>query len=137
MALHISCMTGLRPTMRSPLSSAGSTAGTCIEAGGLEGAFDHLAEVLQVHGLDQVIEGAALHRLDGGLGGAVGGDEDDRPLRVEGVDFAEDLQAVAVGQLQVEDDHVGFCSRSRREPSAAVAAVRTLTPSAPKTRRKE
>ena len=28
--LHISCMTGLRPMMRSTRSSVGSTAGTCI-----------------------------------------------------------------------------------------------------------
>ena len=76
------------------------------QPGRLEGPVEHLAEAVEVHRLDQVIEGAALHGLDGRLGGAVGRDEDDRPFGVEGLDLLEDIQAGAVGQLQVEHDHV-------------------------------
>ena len=98
------------------------------QPGRLEGAVEDLAESLQIDRLDEVIEGAALHGLDGRLRGAVGRDEDDRPPRVAAVDLAEDVQAGAVGQLQVEHDHVGTCSAIRARPSAAVAAVKTSPP---------
>ncbi len=52
------------------------------QPGGLEGPFEHLAEPLQVDRLDQIVEGAALHRLDGRLGRPVCRDEDDRPARL-------------------------------------------------------
>ena len=107
--------------------------GHAHQAGGLEGAVEDLAEPVEVDRLDEVVEGALLHRLDGGLGGAVGGDEDDRAASGrQRLDVVEDVQAGAVGQLQVEHDDVGRLRATSVEPSAAVAAVRTFA-SSPKT----
>ena len=98
---------GRAPDDGVPLHLLRQHGGDGHEAGGLEGPVEHAAEALQVERLDEVVEGAALHRLDGGVGSAVGRDEDHRPLRVGVVQFAEQVEAGAVGQLDVEHDHVG------------------------------
>ncbi len=109
-ALHISCMTGLRPTMRSGSVLGRQHRRRLHQPGRFEGAVDDLAEPIEVHRLDEVIEGAAFHRLDGRLRGAVRGDEDHRQPRVLGVQLLEQVQAGAVGQLQVEHDDIGIVS---------------------------
>jgi hypothetical protein len=86
------------------------------------------AQLIARNRLDQVVEGAALHRLDGRLRRPVGGDEDHRALGVEGVDVAEDVEAGAVGQLQVEDDHVGPVLGQAGQPLGRGARRQHLCP---------
>ena len=52
-------------------------------ARGLERVGDDLLELGHVERLEQVIVGPELHRLDGGLRGAVGGHQDDQQLGVD------------------------------------------------------
>ncbi len=68
-----------------------------------------------VERLDEIVERAALHRLDRGVGGAVRGDEDDRPFRVERVNVVEQVEAGAIGELDVEHDNVGVVLANRFE----------------------
>ncbi len=77
------------------------------EPGRLEGAFQHLAEAVEVHRFDEIIEGAALHGFDGGARRAMRGDEDDRLLGIDRLNIREDLHAGPVGELQIEYDDVG------------------------------
>ena len=59
------------------------------QPGRIEGAAQQSAEALEIERLDEVIEGAAFHRLDGGVGGAVRSDEDNGTFRIVFVQFAE------------------------------------------------
>ena len=58
-------------------------------------------------GLEDVFEGPQLGGLDGRLGGAVGGHDDDRQLGLDLVDGAEGLQAAHPRQAHVHDHQVG------------------------------
>ena len=64
---------------------------------------EHLGHV---KGLEQVIVGAEFHGLDGGFGGAEGGDQNDGQARLGGVQLADQLKAVQTGQFQIGDDHI-------------------------------
>ena len=66
-----------------------------------------VAELVEVDRLEQVLEGAPLHRLDGRLGRGERGDDDDRQPRVDPADLVEGVQARHVGQAHVEDHDVG------------------------------
>ena len=77
-------------------------------AGGhVERLADDLLELLQVERLVQVVEGAQLHGLDGGIDRLRSGDEDDRDPRVDGAYLRVDREAGSVGQIEVEEDDVG------------------------------
>ena len=69
---------------------------------------------MQVERLEQVVEGALLHRLDGRVGVVGRGDEDDGDAGVDLADPPVDLQPREVGQAEVEQDHV---RRPRRRPA--------------------
>jgi len=72
----------------------------------LQRRADHAAKLLQIDRLGEVVEGAALQRLDGVLGRAVGGDHD-AALGALGLrHLAQQLQPQAVGQTHVGDDDV-------------------------------
>ena len=75
-------------------------------AGGLEGIGHELLETRDVEGLQQVVERAQLHGLDGRLGGAIGGHEDDRELGVRLPDAAQRLQPVDPRHPHVRDHQV-------------------------------
>jgi len=109
-ALYTSCIAGQRPTRTSARSSAGrlglEDSGHVAEPAHLAGPLDQRPQRLQLQRLEQVVEGPDLHRLDGGVGGAVAGDEDHRDARVELPDALERLQPRLVGELDVEDDDV-------------------------------
>ena len=123
MALHISCMTGLRPTIRSLGSLVGQHGRDAHEPGGLEGPLQDLAQSLEVDRLDEIIERPAFHGLDGRLRRAVGRDEDDRPFRVvvRGVPRTASSPERS-GSCKSSTTTSGSCSRANRSPSAAVCS---------------
>ncbi len=75
-------------------------------AGGVEGAAEEVLELGDVEGLEDVIVGAELHRLDGGLRGAVGGHHDDDLPGGHLADLLEGLEAVLGPHPDVHDDDV-------------------------------
>ena len=56
---------------------------------------------------EDIFEGPQLGGLDGGLGGAISGHDDDRQLGLDLVDGAEGLQAAHPRQAHVHDHQVG------------------------------
>ena len=77
------------------------------QAADLEGPRNQFAKGVELQRLQQVLVGPEAHRLDGGGGGPMPGDEDDRNLGDELMDSAENLQAGLVWQVNVQDDRVG------------------------------
>src|SRR5262245_33431590 len=72
--------------------------------GGAEGlAPEDLEEVVDVHGLRQVVEGALLHRLHRGGDAAVAGEHDDARARRALEDERQRVETVLVAQAQVDD----------------------------------
>ena len=67
---------------------------------------DELDEVLHAHGLGEVVGGALLERLDGGLHRALAGDDDHREERVELLEGLQEDQPVHAGHHQVGQDEV-------------------------------
>src|SRR5262249_30493622 len=61
----------------------------------------------QVEGLEEVVVGALLHRLDGRVRRLGQGDEDDRNPRVDAADLLVDLEPRLVRQTQVEENNIG------------------------------
>ncbi len=61
----------------------------------------------QIDRLQQVIGGAVPHRLDRAFERRMAGDDDHLRREVARRRLAEQLEAVAVGQDEVEQDHVG------------------------------
>jgi hypothetical protein len=59
-----------------------------------------------VKGLEQVIVGAEFHGLNGGFGGAEGGNQNDGQARLGGVQLADQLKAVQTGQFQIGNDQI-------------------------------
>ena len=76
------------------------------QAADVERLAHHLLELAGVQRLDQVIVGAELHGLDGGVGRTVSGDKDDQAFGIELVKVAEDVKPGAVAETDVEQDHV-------------------------------
>ena len=77
------------------------------EAGVLELAFDHQVQFLEIEGFFQVVGRSLLHRLDGGVDGGVGGDDENRDVGEFLPQALENLQPGDVGELNVEDGEVG------------------------------
>ena len=71
-----------------------------------EGVVHGAEEPRLVEGLDQEVEGAGAHRLHRAVDRAVGGDHDDPRVRRVAAERLQQLEAVAVGKLQVEQHHV-------------------------------
>src|SRR5207244_851105 len=73
----------------------------------LDGALDGGEEEREVEGLGEVVEGAVAHRLDGALAVAIGGGDDHRHLAMDtGAQLAQEVEAVAVAQPDVEQHAV-------------------------------
>ncbi len=134
-ALYTSCIAGQRPSRTSPAVGAGPTSG--MVAGVRISRLDCTArsisspQVGQLERLEQVLVRPLLHRLDGEVGGAVPGDEDDRDAGVDRADAVERLESRLrrAGGRRARPRPAGRASTSA-SPSAAVVAVRTVTPSA-------
>ncbi len=67
---------------------------------------DHSLQLFEIERLEQIVERALLHRLDGRVGGLGDGDKDHRDAGVEPADFLVNFQARTVGKKQVEKNHV-------------------------------
>ena len=67
---------------------------------------DQVAQLRQFQRLEQVFVRPALDRLDGQVGGAVAGDQDDRNASVVPADLLKRLQSGGVAEVDVEDDDV-------------------------------
>jgi hypothetical protein len=72
----------------------------------LQAALDDVHHLLDAEGLDHVVVGAALHRVDGGLDGAEARHDDRDDAGVGAVELVEQLEAAHAGHLQVGDDEV-------------------------------
>ena len=72
----------------------------------LEGVADDEADFVQLERLGDVVVGAQLHRLDRGLRGGDGGDDDHGHVRGDLLGRAQHLQPVHLGHAQVGDDGV-------------------------------
>jgi hypothetical protein len=77
-------------------------------ARGLECVADEFLDLHRVERLEQIIIRAELHRLDGGLRGAVGGHQDDELLGIGGADAAERFQTVHAAHAHVHQHEVGL-----------------------------
>src|SRR5262249_53124154 len=86
------------------------------QAGELQGLDDHAAQPGQVEGLEEVVVGTLLHRLDGGVGGRGPGDEDDGDAAVDLADALVRLRPREVWEGHVEQDDVGRLGRDLAEP---------------------
>jgi hypothetical protein len=80
----------------------GQACGQCV----LHGRGDHRSELLEVHRLAQVVEGAGLERLDGILGRAIGGDDHAALAALQGAQALDQLDAQPVGQAHIGDQHL-------------------------------
>ena len=101
-----------------------------LELLALEGVAHDDLQLVHVEGLDQVVVGPELQGGHRGLRGAEGGHDDDDRLGGGRLDVAQDLDAVAVGQLDVGDDHVHRAlGDRRRRPAARLSAATTSKPS--------
>ena len=120
MALYTSCMAGQRPISMSSGSRSGFDAGNgrryAHQPAGLHGPVDQCSQIGQFERLEQVLVGALLHGLDGQVGGAVAGDQDDRNAGVDRADAVERVEAGGVRQVDVEDDDVGLLFADDGEP---------------------
>ena len=87
-----------------------------LKAHVLERLADDDLELVHVEGLGEIVVGPELHGPHRRFRGAVGGHHDHRRLRRGRLDVAQDLDAVAVGQADVGDDHVHRSPRQRPSP---------------------
>ena len=78
----------------------------CAVAHALDGGGHHLPELLEVHGLGQVVEGAGAQRAHGVFGRAVGRDHDAAFAPALFAQLLQYLQAHAVGQAHVGDHDI-------------------------------
>src|SRR5438876_2551035 len=85
----------------------------------VEQALHDQLELVVVEGLRDVVGGAQLHRLDGDLLRAEGGDHDDRRLRRALAHPAQHLHAAHTLQAEVGDDEV--VARLREPPEGLLA----------------
>jgi hypothetical protein len=91
----------------------------------LERALDQQLEGIDVEGLCHEVEGAELHRLDGGLDCSVGGQHDDGHPLVEPAQTAHERDAIRAGHLDVrEDQRRGFLLESGERLLCALEGVR-------------
>src|SRR6218665_1746492 len=83
----------------------------------LQRARHHDVQGRQVReGLVDVVEGPGLHGPDGGLHVVEGRDEDDAGVAAQVLHLLDDVQAGAVRQLHVEDDHAGHALLRQPQP---------------------
>ena len=87
----------------------------------LERLLDEHGHLVEIERLVDVVIRAELHRLDGVLDRGERRHQDDQRLRRLLLDLAQHAQAIAVGQLEVEQDEID-ADCAARCASAAVPA---------------
>ena len=91
--------------------------------------------LIEVEGLDQVIERSSLHGPDGGLEVAERGDDDDRRRADQLAKLPDGREAVDPRQANVEHDGIGGVLPRSRIPSSAEEASSTSWPRSPRNSR--
>ena len=94
----------------------------------LEGLFHGQVQGHIVEGLDQVLEGPQLDRFDRGLHIVEGGHDDDGGRILVLLQMPQDVQAVPVGQPDVQEDDVGPRLGRPEKPRFAVLRRMDLVP---------
>ncbi|MCY1432524.1 hypothetical protein D9M71_485250 [compost metagenome] len=92
--------------------------------GVLVGALDQGNRLVDVEGLGQVLEGAALVGSDRAVQVGVGGHDDHRQARVQVADLRQQVEATDARHADVRDDHVRLLPGEATEQ--AVGALETL-----------
>ena len=77
----------------------------------LEGLLDHQPQFVHFKGFRQVVVGAAFHRFDGDLLGAVRGDHHYGPRIATLLEGAKEVQTVFFRHLDIEEQQVGVLRR--------------------------
>ena len=91
-----------------------------------------VCEPAPVDGLRQVVERALLQRLDRGVDAALSGDHDERGALADRL-VARELEALAVGQPEIDQHHVGRAARrAARAPLRARPPGARRSPRAPR-----
>ena len=77
---------------------------------------DHLDQFVQIKRLGQIFEGAGFRRADGGIESVLGGNDDDRDVRVSRLDRAQRGNAVALAfaQSDIGEQQVVAAARHQR-----------------------
>ena len=94
-----------------------------LERAGVERAADELEELVLLEGLCQVVKGPELHRGHRGAHRLHRGDQDHLHAVVDRLHPLEDLDAVHVGQADVEQDEVHLGGAQGVERLRAVGDV--------------
>ena len=90
-----------------------------------DGGADIGEEFFVVPGLLDEVLGAAADGVDDVVDGAEGGDHDDGQVEFALAQGAEDLDSVAAGEGEVEQNQVKGCSAMRSRPSSPFSALST------------
>ncbi len=77
------------------------------ESAQLQCPLDDLAQLVEVHGLEEILEGATFHRLDGRVRGSVCSDNDHGQPCVDFANSVKNVHAGHVGEAHVQDRRVG------------------------------
>jgi len=101
------------------------------ELGLLRGLLDQDVELLDLHGLREVVIGAELHRLDGRGHLLEARHHDHLRLLGEGLELAQDLDPLLLRHPHVEDHDVVRCLREPLERRGAVGDALHVVPLAP------
>ena len=95
-----------------------------LEAPGGQPPADDDLQLLDVEGLDDIVQGPRLEGLDGLGDAAVGRDEDDRQVGQVLPGVAEDVHAVGPGHLDVGDDEVDlFLGQDLEAPGGRLSGL--------------
>ena len=98
------------------------------QAARLRALLDGQEDFLVLERLRDVVERAVAHRLDRALDRGVRGDDHDHGVGIPPADVAQNLEAGAVGQHQVEEHDVVRLRLERGESAGAVRSGRHLPP---------
>ena len=95
------------------------------DAAPIQGFFEQEAEVPEIDGLNEVVVGPGLHRLDGGLDGPLSRQEDRGREGGLLLQAAEEVQAVLPGMTRSAMTTAGRKLRAFSRASPPVAAIST------------
>ena len=112
------------PTYTSLTSVAG-------REGPAENRLDAGDQFLRRERLDHVIVGPHLQAADPVVLAAAGGQEDDRPGRVAAAQFGQHLEAVALGEHDIEQDQIDAVGGRFAKPRRAVGRLGHLVAAQP------
>ena len=78
------------------------------QPGRFQGLADGLEHFRRFEGLELVVEGPALRGLDGRVGRALAGHDDDGQRRLNLPDLGQGVQTVHAGQTDVQNNQIKF-----------------------------